>query len=117
MMAAQIVDAEFVRSKIGRIPIVDVRPRELYREGHIPTAIDIPVVDLDRGDLKDAKDLAREYRRHALGSEGPMVIYCQIGKHAKLACDLLEREGFKNLFLYSGSFDDWTADPSRPVEK
>lgn len=117
MMAAQIVDAEFVRSKIGRIPIVDVRPRELYREGHIPTAIDIPVVDLDRGDLKDAKELAREYRRHALGSEGPMVIYCQIGKHAKLACDLLESEGFKNLFLYSGSFDDWTADPSRPVEK
>lgn len=116
-MAAQIVDAEFVRSNIGRMPIVDVRPRGLYQEGHIPTAIDIPVMDLDRGDLKEAEELAKDYRRHALGNEGPMIIYCQIGKHAKLACDLLESEGFKNLFLYSGSFDDWTSDPTRPVEK
>lgn len=116
-MAAQIVDAEFVRSHIGRMPIVDVRPQDFYREGHIPTAIDIPVVDLDRGELKEAEELAREYHRHALGNEGPMIIYCQIGKHAKMACDLLEDEGFKNLYLYSGSFNDWVSDSSRPVEK
>lgn len=37
----EIVDAEYVQSHIGEMPIVDVRPAEYYTAGHIPTAIDI----------------------------------------------------------------------------
>lgn len=116
-MTAQIVDAEFVRSHIGKTPIVDVRPKAMYDEGHIPTAIDICVMDFDRFGPTEAEELAKEYRRHALTEEGPMIVYCQIGKHAKQACDLLESQGFHNMYLYSGSFDDWTSDSSRPIEK
>lgn len=116
-MAAQIVDAEFVKSHIGKMPIVDVRPKELYVEGHIPTAIDICVMDFDKYELKEAEELSKAYRRHALTEQDPLIIYCQIGKHAKQACDLLESEGYKSLYLYLGSFRDWVSNPANPVEK
>ena len=86
-MAAQIVDAQFVRSHIGKLPIIDVRPAELYDEGH------------------------------AFTEECPIIVYCQVGRHAKQACDLLEAEGYQHLYLYLGSFDDWASDPENPIEK
>lgn len=116
-MAAQIVDAEFVKSHIGKMPIIDVRPEAMYVEGHIPTAIDICVMDFDKYEARESEELAKEYRRHALTEEDPIIVYCQIGKHAKQACDLLESQGYHNLYLYSGSYEDWITDPARPVEK
>ena len=99
-MAAQIVDAQFVRSHIGKLPIIDVRPAELYDEGHIPTAINVCVADFDRFGAEEADEFSKECRRHA-----------------KQACDLLEAEGYQHLYLYLGSFDDWTSDPENPIEK
>lgn len=118
-MAAQIVDAAFVKSHIGKLPIVDVRPKELYDEGHIPTALSISLMDFEDAPDADteAEEVSRAYRLRALGPEDPIIVYCQIGKHAKQCCDLLESRGYSNLFLYSGSFVDWTADPSNPIEK
>lgn len=116
-MAAQIVDAEFVKSHIGKMPIIDVRPEAMYVEGHIPTAIDICVMDFDKYEARESEELAKEYRRHALTEEDPIIVYCQIGKHAKQACDLLESQGYHNLYLYSGSYEDWITDPARPIEK
>ena len=41
MKAYQIVDADFVKREIGRMPIVDVRPPLRYDTAHIPSAINI----------------------------------------------------------------------------
>ncbi|MBS6248694.1 MAG: rhodanese-like domain-containing protein [Eggerthella sp.] len=62
-MAAQIVDAQFVRSHIGKLPIIDVRPAELYDEGHIPTAINVCVADFDRFGAEEADEFSKECRR------------------------------------------------------
>lgn len=116
-MPAQIVDAKFVKSHIGKMPIVDVRPPEIFAEGHIPTAINICVAEFDMYGADEANQLSRTYRRHALSEDVPMIIYCQIGRHAKQACDLLESEGYENLYLYLGSYKDWVSDPTNPVEQ
>ena len=44
MMARETVDASFVKNSIGKLPIVDVRPEAMYREGHIPTAKNVDYI-------------------------------------------------------------------------
>lgn len=41
MRAYQVVDADYVKREIGRMPLVDVRPPLLYDAGHIPTAVNV----------------------------------------------------------------------------
>ena len=79
-MAAQIVDAQFVRSHIGKLPIIDVRPAELYDEGHIPTAINVCVADFDRFGAEEADEFSKECRRHAFTEECSIIVYCQVGR-------------------------------------
>ena len=45
------------------------------------------------------------------------IVYCQIGVHAKIACDYLASEGYSNLYLYASSMNDWASDPARPIER
>lgn len=117
-MAAQIVDAAFVRSRIGKMSIIDVRPAEMYEQGHIPTALNIPLADIEQLPVDaQAEALSKKFRLHALATEDPLIVYCQIGKHAKQCCDLVEAQGYQNLYLYSGSFADWTSDLSNPIEQ
>lgn len=48
-----------------RAQLVDVLPREEYREGHLPGAINIPLKELDR------ETAGEELRR-----EVPVIVYC-----------------------------------------
>lgn len=43
-------------------------------------------------------------------------MYCQMGVHAKIACDYLASAGYSKLYLYAGSMNDWMRDSARPVE-
>lgn len=116
-MSAQSVDAGFVKSHIGKMPIVDVRPPEIFVEGHIPTAINICIAEFDMYGADEADQLSKAYRKHTLAEDTPMIIYCQVGRHAKQTCDLLESEGYENLYLYLGSYKDWVSDPQNPIEQ
>lgn len=58
------------------IPIIDVRPKEMYEEGHIPGAINIPLSTIQDADVKDGS-----------------YLYCIIGYHAGLAQEALAKRG------------------------
>lgn len=117
-MRAQIVDAAFVRSHIGKYLIVDVRSADVYEAGHIPTAINIPFNPSSNEDSTlEVQELSRAFRRHALDPEYQIIIYCQNGRRAMTVCDLLEQAGYDHLFLYSDSFSDWSSNPDNPIEK
>ena len=103
MKAYQIVDADFVKREIGRMPIVDVRPPLRYDTAHIPSAINI------RLDVAAASD-------NGIFPEDAVIVYCQMGVHAKIACDYLASVGYSKLYLYAGSMNDWMRDSARPVE-
>ena len=109
MKAYQIVDADFVKREIGRMPIVDVRPPLRYDPAHIPSAINI------RLDVA-AEELAEMFQDNGIFPEDAVVVYCQMGVHAKIACDYLASAGYSRLYLYAGSMNDWIRDPARPVE-
>jgi rhodanese-related sulfurtransferase len=71
------------RVRAGDVTLIDVRPREEYRAGHLPGAISLPLADLKK-------------RLRELPPERDVVAYCR-GPYCVMALDavdLLRRKGF-----------------------
>ncbi len=97
--ALQPVDREVLIKKVKRreVTVLDVRPVEEYRAGHIPGAISVPLAALKRQLAKLPK--SRE-----------IVVYCR-GPYCVLAIDavkILRTCGFKALRLDEG-VPEWRA--------
>ena len=85
------------RVKVGGVTVLDVRPAEEYRAGHIPGALSIPV-----GELKA--------RLKELPKDRDVVAYCR-GPYCVMAAqavDLLRKKGFKAHRMEQGVVD-WRA--------
>lgn len=91
------------RVKEGKVTVLDVRPVEEYRAGHIAGAISVPLRDL-RARIRD------------LPKRKQIVAYCR-GPYCVLAIqavEILRKAGLKALRLREG-FPDWRAE-GLPVE-
>lgn len=77
------------------VTILDVRPADEFRAGHIPGAISIPVEELDR-------------RLMEIPRERPVVAYCRgpYCVYAAEAVDVLRRHGFDARRM-EGGLPDW----------
>lgn len=73
--------AEVVESNDENLNIIDVRPRDLYEEGHVPGAVHIPLSELE-GKLKE------------LDKETHYYTICHDGKGAKKSAEILDENGF-----------------------
>ena len=94
------VDREALLNKVrdGAVIVLDVRPAEEYRAGHIPGALSIPLKKLERrlADLPRERDIVAYCR-------GP---YCVL---AVEAVELLRARGFRAFRLEQG-VQDWRAE-------
>lgn len=74
--------------------LVDVRQAKEYEKEHLPGAILIPLKELlDRkGELDPAKTT---------------LVYCTSGVRSKAACQLLQGQGFTDIFNISGGIKKW----------
>ncbi|WP_437298920.1 ArsR/SmtB family transcription factor [Sorangium sp. So ce426] len=95
----EVVDGEELlrRVRSGEVTVLDVRPREEYRAGHIPGAISIPVGEL-------------EARLKELPGDREVVAYCR-GRYCVMAVEaveLLRKKGFKAHRMEQGVVD-WRA--------
>jgi rhodanese-related sulfurtransferase len=85
------------RVRSGEVTVIDVRPREEYRAGHIPGALSVPLAELKR-------------RLGELPRKREVVAYCR-GPYCVLAIDavaLLRKKGFRAHRLEQGVVD-WRA--------
>ena len=85
------------RVRTGEVTVLDVRPAEEYRAGHIPGAVSIPV-----GELKARLKELPKGRDVIAYCRGP---YCVM---ADQAVDLLRKKGFKAYRIEQGVVD-WRA--------
>ncbi len=79
--------------------LVDIRPEEAYKQGHIVNAINMPMDKLVTGKVK----LDGLKKR-------PVVVYCQVGQTSMKACKVLNQAGIETAFSLQGGLNAWLKD-------
>jgi rhodanese-related sulfurtransferase len=85
--------------------VLDVRAPAERGGGHIPHARHLPF-----SELKERVDELRQFK------ERPVVVSCQWGAQATVACATLKKNGFNEVFVLRGGINAWR-DANLPLEK
>jgi thiosulfate/3-mercaptopyruvate sulfurtransferase len=127
LLRRTLADIEAARAEGATF--VDARPRHLFigergvaATGHIPGSRCLPYQELVDGatGLWTAPDAVRRLARDAgIDPDRPpreLIATCGSGVSATVVLLALERIGVHAGGVYDGSFNEWSADSSRPVE-
>ena len=112
--AAQIVDARAAARFEGSVP----EPRAGLRSGHIPGSRNVPFASLLNADgtLKPAAELRSIFRNAGVDTARPVVASCGSGVTAGVIALALAMLGRPDAAVYDGSWTEWGADASLPIE-
>jgi thiosulfate/3-mercaptopyruvate sulfurtransferase len=134
------VTKDYVSRKIGKSMLVEARDADIYfgiikepwtvRAGHIPSAKCLPspwfwTFQKDEkgvikyGTWKNINEV-REMALAVLGKDlsQEIIVYCGVGGYASpLYYALTQGIGYKNVKIYDGSMQEWSADPKAVVVK
>ncbi|MET1258243.1 rhodanese-like domain-containing protein [Flagellimonas sp. DF-77] len=96
----QIVDKTHIKSEvIGKeVQLIDVRTPKEFDAGHIEGAVNFNIADA----ATFLEQLA------TLDKNKPVYLYCKLGGRSGKAAQILKKEGFTNIFDYSGGYQDWS---------
>jgi len=120
-----IADRDEVLSAIddSSVYIVDVLPEPHYRgemamyarPGHIPSAVNIPVMQLtdESGRYLPLDELAA---MHTSDHDTRHITYCGGGIAASSNAFVMTRLGYTDVAVYTASLQEWAADPALPME-
>ncbi len=92
------------------------------RGGHIPTAKFIEwknITDFDRKlSFRDKKELEKLFKKHGVTKDKTIYAYCQVGTgRGSDIVTALKLLGYKNVKVYSGSWDEWGNDMNLPIRR
>jgi rhodanese-related sulfurtransferase len=84
---------------------IDVRTENEYTGGHVPAAINIPVVwpDPATRQMKPNPDFVKVVSAH-VSKDKKIIVGCQMGGRSQLAAELLDKEGFQDVSNMYGGF-------------
>jgi thiosulfate/3-mercaptopyruvate sulfurtransferase len=112
--SAEILDARSADRFAGKV----AEPRPGVRSGHIPGSLNVPygkLVNAD-GTLKSKSELERVFARAGVDLGKPVVTSCGSGITASVLALALAELGHRRTAVYDGSWSEWGADQSLPVE-
>jgi len=78
-------------------PLIDVRTRQEYANGHIPGSINVDI---------RSKDF-EERIRAAASADRPVLLYCQKGIRSGRAANLMSDMGYPEIYDLEGGFATW----------
>jgi len=121
-----VIEADDMLGFAATHTLVDARAPERFRgevepidpvAGHIPGAVNVPTgANLgEDGSFRAAEDLRAVYGKVLRSAGDEVAAYCGSGVTATHSVLALAVAGI-DAALYSGSWSEWIADPSRPVE-
>jgi thiosulfate/3-mercaptopyruvate sulfurtransferase len=92
------------------------------RKGRIPSAVWIEwyrmMKPTPKGQMfKSAEEVLAECATVGITPDTPVVLYCFKGARASNTLVALKEAGIKNVSLYFGSWNEWSRDPSLPIEE
>ena len=96
----ETVSVHDLNELLGKINLIDIREVYEYKEGHVPTAKNIP---MDNILAQPGKYLEKSKLYH---------IICQSGGRSLMACSVLASQGFKVINVFGG-----TGSYIRPLER
>jgi rhodanese-related sulfurtransferase len=94
--------------------VLDLRPAFMYATGHIPGAVNVPVIELTGGtppvilhwDVLEAWIESAEGQSHL---NDKIIIHCLAGLASPTGAQNLIDAGFKKVYSMEGGFDAWAA--------
>jgi rhodanese-related sulfurtransferase len=92
--ALSVENLKFMMDESEPFDLVDVRSVQEYSAAHLPGAVSIPFAQL-----------AARYTE--LNPRTPTVVYCRLGQTCILACQLLSRLRFVNVYYLNAGIDEW----------
>lgn len=124
------VKKDYILKNLDKVLLVDVREPAFFKgqkkaevaakAGRIPGAVNLPTswVFEKEGTFK-SKDVLQSLAEGVIGKdrEREIITYCDTGTCCPTWRFMLrEVLGYKRVYLYDGSIEEWTADPSVPVQ-
>lgn len=89
--------------------IVDVRGTdEVQSTGMIPTAVNIPLDQLDAALKASAEDFQKSYNVAKPATSDRIVTYCLRGGRADKAAGIFTAAGYSTVDVYPGSWTEWS---------
>jgi thiosulfate/3-mercaptopyruvate sulfurtransferase len=112
--SAEIVDARSPERFAGKAP----EPRPGLRSGHIPGARNLPYGKLlnKDGTLKSPREIEKLFQEAGVDLSRPVVASCGSGITASVLALGLAQTGHRKTSVYDGSWSEWGADHSLPIE-
>ncbi len=98
----EIISPDIIRQMVQKKEriVLDVRPREIYNQGHLPHALSFPLMTFD-DDFPQLLNL--------INSSSPVMVYC-----SSVACtdshefaERLKNMGYTDVKVFSGGFRLW----------
>lgn len=76
------------------VQFIDVRTVEEYKSGHAPKTVNLPLDSLEQSLAK-------------LDKSKPVYVICQTGRRSQKGAEILEKNGFKELYNIEGGTSAW----------
>lgn len=86
--------------------VLDVRPAERFKQGHIIDALNIPAAEIDKQQHKLKDHLTK-----------PIIVVCDTGQNSGTIAALLKKQGFTDITCLKGGLTAWREDQLPLVKK
>jgi phage shock protein E len=108
VMSVQNVTAEEAKEILdsdSNVVYIDVRTENEFMSGHVPNAVNVPVVMPDQAtrQMKPNPEFVRVVSAH-FPKNKRIIVGCQMGGRSQLAAQILGQEGFEAVSNMQGGF-------------
>jgi thiosulfate/3-mercaptopyruvate sulfurtransferase len=119
--AGILVDLQSMKAAVADANIVKLDTRFCPRKGRIPGAVWLEWYRMMKPSpsgpmFKSREEILAECATVGVTPATPVVLYCFKGARASNTLVALKEAGIENVTLYFGSWNEWSRDPSLPIE-